>query len=291
RRSRVRITPGTPHSGHSRISCQHVVSAPAAGPISPVADGVRRIFRLRLTQISDSMRSPSTRSATVSHPGMAKRLQFHRPPASEVYCGVLFGALPQLTAAHVGLYWATVRDRFPRVETRPPLPPLIEQFGGPPVTMSLSFEVMDVPPTPRVWLFTENQVNLVQIQSDRFLYNWRKGDDDNATYPSYDTVIVEYEREFDAFRSFLSKKQLGELQLRQFEVSYVDQVSGESVKDLPGGLESVLVDHVPDRSRPRFLGPPEGIAWRSSYVIPDSLGRLHVTAQTGFRHDTHEPLL
>src|ERR1035438_10399713 len=60
-------------------------------------------------------RWPSVTSRPVDLP------DFANPPVAEVVLSVQFEALSRMRAAHFGLFWARIRDRYPRTEERPAL--------------------------------------------------------------------------------------------------------------------------------------------------------------------------
>ncbi len=133
----------------------------------------------------------------------------------------------------------------------------------------------------RTWLITEDGRHLIQIQNDRFLYNWKRAADEDS-YPSYDFVIAEFEKHLAAFHAFLESEKIGKLEYRQFELTYVNIIAPETGLSLvgEGGL---LVDYIRDKSRERFLPEPEMFKWNASYPMPNEYGRLHVTANPAYR--------
>lgn len=50
---------------------------------------------------------------------------------------------------------------------------MIERFGAPaPAEVEVTFE--EKPPVPRVWFLNAYRTELIQVQADRFVHNWRK---------------------------------------------------------------------------------------------------------------------
>lgn len=89
------------------------------------------------------------------------------PPIVEVVCGFVFDPL-ELDALDFGIYWNARRDTFPNKE----LHPALHEFTG--------FR-LGAPPM-RAWLVSEDGQRLLQVQSDRFYVNWRRGD---GQYPRF----------------------------------------------------------------------------------------------------------
>jgi uncharacterized protein (TIGR04255 family) len=94
-----------------------------------------------------------------------------------------------MRSVHFGLFWQRVKDEFPNTEEHPALTPVLEQAGEPvPQAVQLRFETQEPLPLPRFWLLNSGGAEMMQIQNDRFIKNWRKGAA-NAEYPHYTPVI------------------------------------------------------------------------------------------------------
>jgi len=208
---------------------------------------------------------------------MLPPVKFDRPPIIEVVCGVQFDGLLKLRVPQIGLFWAKLRKEFPEVEERPPLGTFPEMVG------EASIELSNLPPLPRVWLMEKTGRHLVQIQRDRFLFNWKRVDAEDK-YPSYKHVIKEFERHLKGFRQFLAHEELGDLVFRQFELTYVNHIGKENGLDV-AGAGGLLIDHVRSGNHGRFLPEPSAFNWRSSYDLPDANGRLLVQCHTVSRKD------
>jgi uncharacterized protein (TIGR04255 family) len=186
---------------------------------------------------------------------MTQRVRFERPPVVEVVCGVQFGALGSFRAAHVGVFWEQIRTEFPAVDEAPPLSSVIEAQNLQP---SMEIAIGLIPPLPRTWFLSEDGHRLIQLQRDRFIYNWRRSSPDDGDYPSYDNVIVEFERLWGAFEKFVAKEKLGELVARQLELAYINVIPFDRIPD----DDPVFLDHARSSSPDRFLPAPESFEWR-----------------------------
>ncbi len=206
------------------------------------------------------------------------RVRFKRPPVVEVVCGILFGTPRPLRGAHVGLYWQRVCSDFPRIEEAPPLPPVIERQAPGPATLSLGIRL--IPPLRRTWLLSADGRNLIQVQEDRFIFNWKKaaaGDD----YPSYEHVIEGFNRHLAGFLEFLDTEEIGPPSYLQFELAYVNHIHlGETPDRFAVSPTRIFVDHVRAASVGRFLPEPEAVNWNTAYPLPNGEGRLHTAARS-----------
>jgi len=214
---------------------------------------------------------------------MADRVRFQTPPVVEVVCGVLFGAITNLRTAHVGLYWNEIRQEFPLIDEAPPLVPTIETLE---VVPSIEVEFGLVPPLARTWFHRADRRGLIQLQRDRFAYNWKRMPPDDGAYPSYDKVIVDFERQWKVFCDFVEKEKLGEIVLRQLELVYVNIIPDAS----PPVGDPVFSDHAPDLSRSRFLKEPDSFTWLTSYRLPGNTGRLHVQINSARQAESGDPI-
>jgi uncharacterized protein (TIGR04255 family) len=217
------------------------------------------------------------------------RVQFDRPPVVEVVCGVLFATAKPLHGAQLGLYWQRIREKFPRIEEAPPLIPRIEVPGVASGPLQFGLGLSDLPPLRRTWFLSEDGRRLIQVQEDRFIFNWRKTDGED-TYPSYDKVFELFEDNLSTFQDFLESEDIGTPAYRQFELSYIDHIPVGTGED-EISESRVLVDHIRDTSRPRFLGEPEAVNWISVYPLPDQEGRLYMAARSAFAPDGRRILL
>jgi hypothetical protein len=96
--------------------------------------------------------------------------KYDDPPIIEVVCGVHFDPIVGLDPVMVGKYWSEIADRYPGRELRP----AVRDEG---------FVLAPMPPI-RALLIAADGATLVQIQQDRFYFNWRR-DNFDAPYPRF----------------------------------------------------------------------------------------------------------
>lgn len=204
-----------------------------------------------------------------------------------------FDALTGFELQHFGLLWERFKDKFPKVETKPPLEPMWETFkpaAAPRLQIRLLQNVM-----PRMWLVSATGTELIQVQNDRFIHNWRKvGSGDE--YPRYERIRQEFETELTIFIDWCRSVNLPIPQVRQCEISYLNQIT-------PSDVSKVHTD--PDRvitllSAPISPAPGtslESVNLTAHYVIADRasaastpLGRLHVEMTPAFAQPGNTPI-
>lgn len=211
---------------------------------------------------------------------MTNTVKFSNPPVVEVACGILFSNADLLKTVHIGEFWNVIKSDFPIVEDAPPLDPVVEMSGDLSQINQQVLTFATLPPLRRVWFISNDGRNLLQVQSDRFLFNWKRTQADDE-YPSYEKVMEKFEHWLNKFESFCKDAKLPKIEYRQFELVYVNHITNsnglEKVK-----TDAIFVDHTRDKSRERFLPSPTLINWSSSYNLPKDYGRLHISMQSAY---------
>ncbi|MCY2987034.1 MAG: TIGR04255 family protein [Planctomycetota bacterium] len=208
--------------------------------------------------------------------------KFSVPPVIETVVGVEFRRLESWSVPYFGLFWKQIKDRFPKFAVKPPLASQIEIFEKP-----------KAPPVPRLQFFTEPEIRcwfidaadraLIQVQSNRFTYNWRKTEADDS-YPHYDEwVRPSFEDAWKQFLDFVREQQLGDVEVLQCEVSYINHIEVDKGWHTAADLSTVFPCWS-GKSRGEFLPAPEDVSFEVNYRLPDDRGRLRVSLSPAIRH-------
>jgi uncharacterized protein (TIGR04255 family) len=203
--------------------------------------------------------------------------EFDNPPVSEVALSVQFVPLAKWTAAHGGLFWAEVIADYPQADVQPPLVPQVERFGEEYWQRNLLVEFGE-PGAARFWFVGDPPSRLIQVQRDRLIANWRKVTG-HEIYPRYvNEIRPRFEREWGRFKRFILARGLGEIEVRQCDVTYVNDIpQGEgwkSFSDLPR-----LFAPWSAPKGDQFLPTPETLSLAGSFEMPDERGRLYFATQ------------
>lgn len=220
--------------------------------------------------------------------------EFGEPPLIEVALSVQFEKLDALQIPQLGLAWQTFRERFPRTEEQPPLEPTFERFGqrsgG---QRGVRLELVSTPPTPRVWFLNDEGTELVQVQRDRFVRNWRKKEDTD-TYPRYHRLREAFKQDFSSFCNLVSDQGWGTVVPNQCEATYVNLIAAGNGWTSHGELGNVVTVFSTTYSDTP-LGTPEEVAINLKYILTDAatkpVGRLHVNATPVIRADDNTPAI
>src|SRR5690554_3197923 len=101
-------------------------------------------------------------------------IKFENPPINELIIATYFNQLmTNMSSEHIGLFWSRIRREFPKIQQQLPVggDPLFDVHGN------------DVFPMPRYWFMSDDHANLIQLQKNAFMFNWRRKDSD---YPHFD---------------------------------------------------------------------------------------------------------
>jgi uncharacterized protein (TIGR04255 family) len=195
--------------------------------------------------------------------------KFQNPPIVEKLMGIQFAPLQQWSVPHFGLFWQEIRDSFPRCTTQPPL--LREE------------QEIKLEDSIRCWFLHESQTKLIQIQRDRFLYNWQKPTT-HEKYPHHESIRPEFAEFWQKFCDFLVENEIDRPTIEQCEITYVDHFEKgrewQSLSDLPSvincwsGLSGELLHSDPDL-----------ITIQMAYSLPDIDGKLIILMEPAFRSE------
>jgi uncharacterized protein (TIGR04255 family) len=213
--------------------------------------------------------------------------EYDNPPVNEVVCGVMFKSLDTLLTPYTGLLWERYKTEYPTCQEVPPIIPMIESFEERPVRSRPEFA--ELPPLPRVWFVHGEGNRIIQLQRDRFLHNWRKQKAAD-TYPRYGQVFGMFSDHLATFQKFLQENHLGALEPVQYEMTYVNHVYKDERWASNQDVGKLFADFVWRTASKRFLPCPEGINWRTTFVLPNKQGRLHVVIQNGESREDNRPV-
>lgn len=206
---------------------------------------------------------------------MARTLpDFENPPAVETALGVRFAPLPGWNVFHYGPLLQEYRKEYPKHELRPPIGTVTIQVPTPDTT--------DFAGTPvRCWFINDQSTELVQVQNDCFIRNWRKLEN-SQEYLHYDDSRPRFQRDWLRFVKFLSEQQLPAPEVWQCEVTYINQfVRGREWENFDD------LDHLypiwrrlPNR---KLLTRSQVVNFATAYELPKNKGVLQFVSQPGVR--------
>ena len=138
---------------------------------------------------------------------------------------------------------------------------------------------------PRVWFRSADGCSLVQLQSDRFLYNWSCGNlTDRAIYPHFGAIYSEFDAILNELMVFCSEEQLGALNVTQCELTYVNPLPTKETGVPVSAPHEIFKEWNSDRG-PEWMEPLEDLSFMARYRFLDHagspFGRLSVNLASG----------
>lgn len=196
-------------------------------------------------------------------------VHFDNPPINEVVIATHFD--PPMTALrneHIGLFWREIRDDFPSVQQRfPTVPPIL-----PP----MDTEDDEIFPMPRYWFIAGDDINLLQIQKDALMLNWRRM---NANYPGYSRIKAVFDRYYTVLSDFVATEFGIGLGITSCELTYVNVLEPSELWSASRDTERVINSFwVPDAGLPLLVYPDFNC--RFGYHVEDDL-RIDIAMRSG----------
>lgn len=202
------------------------------------------------------------------------KITFNRPPLVEVSFGLSFAALRDLRTAHFGAFWSRLRPDFTETADKP----LVADSPG----MSSFVGGEEWFPLPRVWYIHRDKEQILQLQTDRFYFNWRRIPE-SSLYPRFDSLQPVFRSYVQKLREFVESEGLGVLDITGCELSYTNHIyKNEGWSDL-----SEVSQVFPQLSccASKTLGQPLGFMWQSVFNQQD----LRLTADVKYGSTREDP--
>lgn len=221
--------------------------------------------------------------------------EFENPPVVELVLDVQFQPISSLDVPRLGLLWQVFRSDFPQVEQHGPLTPLVERFGpGSGEEGRVFIEPFAVPMLPRLWFLDAKGTELIQVQNNRFVHNWRRTDQ-RTDYPHYDAVRSRFRTELEKFEAFMHEEGLGELVPELCEISYFNHIEPGEAWHGHEQLHEVLRLWKPDfgddfTSDKQLESASVNFQFIMKNEQGDPYGRWRVSVQPGYARDGESPI-
>jgi uncharacterized protein (TIGR04255 family) len=199
--------------------------------------------------------------------------KYRNPPVVEVVIGLSLAPITKLSSVHYGAFWEIVKSEYPYSEDNAPL---VEEVPA------VQFEVLQMPPLRRVFLIHTDRTYLMQLQQDRFVHNWRKTKDSDE-YPNFQAAKEKFLHGWELFQKFVAEKQLGTLEVKGYEVTYINHFI-EKPGSFPLAAETYLpVFNWKGARSDGFLPDPSVLGLDLRFPMPDNRGFLRVSVKHGKR--------
>jgi uncharacterized protein (TIGR04255 family) len=207
---------------------------------------------------------------------------FLTPPLNEVSIGQGFLPRPDLLIPHMGQFWTQIRDAYPACEHASPIIDAGSEDAG-------FLDPASGAPLPRVWLLSADSTQLIQLQRDRILFNWRQRPN-NAEYVRFPTILAEYKRVRDAFATYVNEVSGVPPQPSAYSLMYVNLIPAGNGWETADDFKKVFRD-VGWKGGARFLPKPMDVQLRFAFKLPDEFGSLKVHAHQAIRQSDKTRLI
>ena len=216
--------------------------------------------------------SAHRRPGRILRSSMHELPSFRNPPVAEVVLGAQL-AEPWISGPTLGALWDELLLDFPQHASQPPLPPIEERFDAPSIVMQLQFGS----PGVRDVLTSADGERLVQLQSDRIAYNWRKIAPD-ADYPRYDTIIAPFEQLTDRVLGRCPNAVPRGREITWVEVIYVNHIETDPQDEAHRFPEKILGLAALPELTSEVTSEDFSLARR--FLLPNRAGRLYVESSS-----------
>jgi uncharacterized protein (TIGR04255 family) len=158
----------------------------------------------------------------------------------------------------------------------------------PPIVDNMSVELLTVPPLRRVFMVTEDDRYVLQLQQDAFIHNWRKIKDTDE-YPHFDAARDKFKKKFAEFQNFLTNNELGPVNGTRYEVTYVNHIPGDDMAETLSHYIEVL--KIQPANVRKLLPTPRSLNTDLWFNLSDDQGRLRVSIKQGTRPSDKKEVL
>lgn len=203
--------------------------------------------------------------------------KYKKPPVVEVVTGVVFEPVRGLTIGHYGLFWKRILKEFPEAKHAIPIGLEGAQLTEPYLV-------------PRLWLGNSESGELVQLQADRFYFNWREGSN-RPSYSTYSTIYGEFCRWWKQYVGFLVEMKLAEPRVIRCELTYINHIPQGAGWSSMTDVGKIIAPVAWRKGATGFLPPPKIFTWNATFEMPDGKGNLIAKMNPAYRGQENKEMI
>lgn len=200
------------------------------------------------------------------------RPKFRNPPLAEQAVTVSFDPIQGFDLCDFGLFWGKIRDTFPVCETAPRIETAVENFGdGVDVETGISFMPVLLPRA----FYRGEAGDLVQLQNDRFTFNWVKTE--GRDYPHFDETFRQFAELYTAFSEYVVDRGFVAPRIIQAELTNLNIIESAEFGDDFSKIGDVFRVDPLDMNAPFLVNETYTRTRQHRMVKADgaAIGRLH----------------
>jgi uncharacterized protein (TIGR04255 family) len=149
---------------------------------------------------------------------MVERVLFDRPPVFEVVFGVQFAGQLSFRSFDGPQIHDVFKSSYPNVAEQTPIARINRALIVSPFSASEG-------PRARWWFTSEDGHNLIQVQDDKFLKNWRAlSVPTNAEYPGYENLKRTFLGDLKAFLEHAKSSGFGDNPIEAIQLNYINLI-------------------------------------------------------------------
>jgi uncharacterized protein (TIGR04255 family) len=186
-------------------------------------------------------------------------VNYKNPPISEISFGLSFAPLDGFRVSHYGLFWDRIRIDYPETTDQVPFFNPDEVLPSPSVIQENKFPF----PLPRCWYIHRDRKLLIQLQSNRVWFNWRRLASADE-YPHFEVLFAQFQYVIGLLEEFLLNTNVGKLDATALELVYVNHIPAGKLWNRYGDVGNFMRD-VSWRSDASRLPMPSGIGWTAIF--------------------------
>lgn len=187
-------------------------------------------------------------------------VKFKKPPLIEVVFGMNI-EIPGISLVHFGLYWETIKEKFPTP---------VESFGELTLVEDASYQ----PSFPTVWYLSSEENRLIRLTEDYFSFHYRCINED---YKHFENLFQEFLNEWKNLESWWSSLSQEKIKAEQFSLQYINLVDEES--DWKSLKDNSRVFSFFNEEIKTSLGSPNVYSSEFRFDLPDNYGKLIVSLE------------
>jgi uncharacterized protein (TIGR04255 family) len=220
-------------------------------------------------------------------------LEFEEPPLSEVSFSVQFEDDVVDEVIVLSRFGPQIQSWFPKLEKQTPIPRASEQFEVPPPELGTPFQLLTGPPSGRYWFVSDDDTQVVQVQPDRFIFNWRRvvGDEE---YPHFDVLYPRFKELLQIFLEVVEKERGITPVPAWCELAYTNAIESEGETPGTHGQLARILNYLEKDPERQTLPPVEDTQIQQRFRITDDsgnpTGRLYISVVPGFRKTDGKPV-
>lgn len=198
-------------------------------------------------------------------------VKFKKPPLIEVVFGMNI-EIPGISLVHFGLYWETIKEKFPTP---------VESFGELTLVESSSYESS----FPTVWYLSSEENRLIRLTEDYFSFHCRCI---NEEYQHFENLFKEFINEWKNLESWWSNISKENIKADEFSLQYINLIDEKSNwKSLEDN--SKIFNFFPEEIK-TSLGSPNIYSSEFRFDLPDNYGNLIVSLEQRKLKESKEEL-